>query len=368
MATVTKSIGATGRDYTTIDSWESFLDDASEGYADGDDALGQCYADSDFDGNAGFTLNGGGTIGLDSRTLSAAPGERHDGTANSGVRILRDTDAASGYVTSYISYTQIDSLEYDANEKRVLIVLWCRSEHTGAQRMLIHGARTGGGNNATKGVYCSQKKTWICNNIVYNFVHDQDNGADAMMMGLHENQNDVTSICNNTVYGVVGTESTGRALVGIKITNGGGWQRTQNNISMGTVYTGSADPPAVTPIDFTSGGTADKNMSSDDTARGTTNYRNETAADIFVSVAGGAEDLMLKSGTDAIGNGNDLGTSFSIYGNPSPSAGPWEHATDITGRDRDAEGDTWDLGAAQFVESTTAGSTQPILMLANTAL
>ena len=42
MATVTKSIGTVGRDYSTIAGWAADLDDASI-YSSGDTAKGECY-------------------------------------------------------------------------------------------------------------------------------------------------------------------------------------------------------------------------------------------------------------------------------------------------------------------------------------
>ena len=90
MATVTKTIGATGRHYSTIVLWEAGLDDAGE-YNAGDDAVGECYDDADFDMQNDFTLDGGdlddGSGDLNTVRLTAAEGHRHDGTAGTGVRV-----------------------------------------------------------------------------------------------------------------------------------------------------------------------------------------------------------------------------------------------------------------------------------------
>ena len=48
MATVTKTIGTSSRDYSTIAAWEADLSDTSI-YSDGDVAVGTCYSDDDFD-------------------------------------------------------------------------------------------------------------------------------------------------------------------------------------------------------------------------------------------------------------------------------------------------------------------------------
>ena len=56
-----------------------------------------------------------------------------------------------------------------------------------------------------------------------------------------------------------------------------------------------------------------------------------------MSTTGGSEDLHLKAGADAIDAGTDLGTT------------PTGVNYDIDGRDRDAEGDVWDIGADEYV-------------------
>jgi hypothetical protein len=91
MADVTKSIGTASRDYSTIELWEADLDDSGI-YSSGDVAIGQCYNDSVFSPSASITINGGGTIGLTSRTLEAASGEIHDGTEGSGARVVYGGD------------------------------------------------------------------------------------------------------------------------------------------------------------------------------------------------------------------------------------------------------------------------------------
>ena len=47
MATVTKSIGTSSRDYSTISAWEADLNDGSI-YSNGDTAVVEMYADSPF--------------------------------------------------------------------------------------------------------------------------------------------------------------------------------------------------------------------------------------------------------------------------------------------------------------------------------
>ena len=81
------------RYYSTITLWEAGLDDTGL-YSSGDDAVGECYDDSTF--NEQGTINDGDTVGLDSVTLSVASGERHDGTAGSGARLVLTGNLSGG--------------------------------------------------------------------------------------------------------------------------------------------------------------------------------------------------------------------------------------------------------------------------------
>src|SRR5690606_4826408 len=69
--------------YRIVTAWEAELDNVAVD-AGGDDAVGECYDDSAFSG--AVAIDGGGTVGLNSVTLTAADGEKHDGTAGTGVR------------------------------------------------------------------------------------------------------------------------------------------------------------------------------------------------------------------------------------------------------------------------------------------
>jgi hypothetical protein len=72
-------------------------------------------------------------------------------------------------------------------------------------------------------------------------------------------------------------------------------------------------------------------------ATGTAGLQGLVAGTEFVDVTPGSEDLKLKAGATSIDKGTDLGTS--------PSGVNF----DILDRDRDAQGDTWDLGAHEYV-------------------
>jgi hypothetical protein len=83
-------------------------------------------------------------------------------------------------------------------------------------------------------------------------------------------------------------------------------------------------------------------MSSDTSASGTDSLVSKTSADQFVSNVSGSEDLHLKTGSDALRAGVDLGTTNGVN-------------IDIDGRDRDSNNDTWDIGADQCESCSVGG-------------
>ena len=376
MATIVKSIGATGRDYTTVDAWEADLDDTSI-YSSGDIAQGEMYADSTFESSATIDIFNGGTVGLDNRTLTAAAGERHDGTANTGVRILCtntgnnvtmiDTNSAVGDNDSGGTDqrgNQIQFIELDANEKNIHETVFLKT-YNGMQQCLVHGARFCGTYNLTAGINQGYKETWVCNCIIYDIYCDSGTGVNQWgVYGINADNNDWMVATNNTIYGVKtdadqGGFRVGGYATGLWMKNGGSFQRIYNNIVMDTVSENTTDE-----LDFrtqTSTSNTDRNYSSDTSAPGATNYRSESAADTFVSTSPGSEDFHLKSGANAIGTGKDCGTRETVVGRPMPYP-VYTWPVDIDGRDRDAEGDTWDIGADQYVAASTGGGTAPIVL------
>lgn len=105
MAIVTKSIGTDARDYSTMTLWAADLTNAGV-YSSGDDALGECYNDSEFDEvvdiGQGISENA-----LSSITLTSADGEEHSGIPGTGVIL-----GGSGYLNvSNTSDVNISKLE-----------------------------------------------------------------------------------------------------------------------------------------------------------------------------------------------------------------------------------------------------------------
>ena len=104
MTTVIKSIGS-GKTYSTIASWIASLSDGT--YSSGDDVIGELY-DSSYDETFNIGDDPFDTGGLDSVTLRANSSYKHDGTPDSGVKIVYSgsvSDATAPYTVSYNSST-----------------------------------------------------------------------------------------------------------------------------------------------------------------------------------------------------------------------------------------------------------------------
>lgn len=334
MAVITRSIGTTSRDYSTITLWEADLDDGGI-YSASDDALGECYNDSAFDELV--VIDGGSTIGLTSATLSVASGERHDGTSGSGARIVR-TGAGTIITASVTDPTiNVEWLELDANsQSAILVERSAGGTGTDATFSQLIGHGVSSNNRNFLGIVAN--RAYILNCIVYDL--EQTHTGTRPVQGIGQNTSSrLTHIQNCTVHNMVNNNGTGAAYCYAfsDVAN----HKVQNCIGTDTSGTTSGtiqDYQQSSP----STATADHNLSSDTSASGTGSLTSKTSSAQFVSTTGGSEDLHLKSGADAIDAGTDLGTT------------PTGIEIDIDGRDRDAEGDTWDMGAHEFV---TAGDT-----------
>ena len=335
MATITKTIGTSSRDYSTIAAWEADLSSASV-YGNNDDAVGVCYNDSAFD--EAVVINGGNSIGgssgtdLSSRKLTVHADSKHDGTAGSGARNVY-TGSTNPVLKIDINNTTVEWLEYDcsgagAASRQIVIVDTDVITGIYINNMIVHGVGNTTANTmgiaVTNGGNASNTR-YLTNNIVYDI-----SDASTANFGIFcTNGSGKSEVYNNTIHGT----GTGSGDYGLYILNGN--VIFKNNISMAS---GGND------IQESGSPTEEYNMTSDATASGTGAQASKTTADQFVSVTGGSEDLHIKSGSDAIDNGVDLGTT----GNSN---------IDIDGRDRDSEGDTWDIGAHELVaDDDTTGA------------
>ncbi|MDP3911642.1 MAG: hypothetical protein Q8Q14_14750 [Gemmatimonadales bacterium] len=342
MGTVVQSIGTDGRTFSTITAWEAQLDDAGV-FSAGDDAVGECYDDSPFDETV--TINGGGTIGLASITLTVAEGERHDGTAGTGARIVRGSQTDILLDINEVAPTSIRWLDINMNEQftgpgsNKIVIRLNRAggtpfpEHA-VDKCLVHNTQDPGvvGGGHVIGVESSSNFRRVTNNLFWRFIANSGSVGTACV--LQDRTGLAQKDANNTIHGLDTPNHSGGGSAGIRKSNATG-AICQNNVVTGVLASGGGSAACFSGT--LTGGTESHNASSDATATGTGSLTGIDPADQFVSTVVGSEDLHLKAGADCIDAGTDLGTT------------PTGVNIDIDGRDRDAEGDTWDIGADEFV-------------------
>jgi hypothetical protein len=368
MATVTKTIGTSSRDYSTISAWEADLSDGSI-YSNGDDAVGEMYADSTFTG-ATTTIDGGTSIGgsagqnLNSVKLTVASASRHDGTAESGA-LLKPT-SGSGHNQGIIRINvdnvtvewldiSLDSLD-STNTNKAIVLVGTNNDNI-IRNNLIHDKGGNPGNTGPFGIHviaagASSDSIYILNNIIYNFVETSNDSAAGILMNLWAGN---LYIYNNTIYNIQGAGGSKHGI-GIRFGNPSSSNtRIKNNIAS-KCQGSNLDAPY---WKNSSGSTVDSaNNLSDDTATATYNAEDmgqnindssaligKTLAEIaFVSTTAGSEDLHITADSVCVDAGTDLGTAGGSQ-------------IDINGRDRDSQGDTWDIGAHEFVaDADTTGA------------
>lgn len=336
------------RYYATITLWEAGLDDTGL-YSSSDDAVGECYDDSAFD--EAIAINGGGTVGLSSVTLSVASGERHDGTAGNGARIVKSADWSTGIL--YADYNMPVTLEwleinaggYKSTTTSGTVVGVGASGVSSAYRkiirnMLIHDAN-GADKHMTAVSKVDNRPPWtVMNNIIYD-ISVTSGGRSVRAISTSSTSPAASYIYNNTVYKL--TNNTSGSSVGITIDDDAD-EIVKNNIVCDVDLGSTSGTEACYSPTTPSNATAQYNLSSDSTATGTGSLTSKTAGNQFVNTANGSEDLHLKDNADALRAGVDLGTT------------PSGVEIDIDGRNRDSSGDTWDIGADQCATCSTSSA------------
>jgi hypothetical protein len=330
----------TTRSYDTVASWEAALDN-SPLYRSGDHAVGEMYNDSAFSG--GFTINGGGTVGLASKTLRPASGHGHDGTTGSGVRIV--SSATGQFYNINTTNVTIEDIEFDFNGYGGNGAIFSvTSGSTTADPVILrrlifhnyaHSVNTTSFNYVLRfdGGYGV-----IENSLFYDLT--LTNTSSGGFYAVHLANSTASQIARNiTVYDVVRDSGSG-FVVGI---GGANFTEVKNSFAGGIGGTTSGGKSAFAY--GTTGTTLKTNNASDDASaddEGSNHLIDLVAADQFVSITGGSENFSLKAGADLIDVGTDLGANAD---------------TDITGYDRDAGGGTWDIGAYEFVGASNTSPT-----------
>ena len=349
MATVTKTIGSASRDYSTLTAWEADLDNDTP-YDAGDDAVGECYDDSDFDMNGDFTLDGGGTLGLNSVRLSVAAGERHDGTAGTGVRIYTSTSTNFRFKVMPIN-----------TDKYSLIIEWLELDGSDAST----STQLVTGNNQISSSYATLLRNCIIHNERKRMVQSTTKEIRVQNSIFYKCGASATATIpvylrcgyagggfyNNTMHYL--TSSTTSAWAYLRFffaTQNTSETRIINNLATKVFLPNSS---SIKEYGFYAGGAKTpysdtdryKNNASEDTSsidimlEGTVGssacITGVSPDNIYVSTTVGSEDLRLKDNTEILGAGNDEGNSNNVD-------------IDIRGYDRD-NADHWDIGAYQYV-------------------
>ena len=262
----------------------------------------ECYDDDGDLNENGIYIDGFTTSATNYCKITVPVGDRHDGTEGSGFRI---DPSLSGVVIGInddylvIEWIELTGWNYDS------------------------GLDVAVGNNGVV----------IRNNLFYS--------PDTERVGAHVRGS--CKVYNNIFYGGCGLVMDGAVFCynntvygysGLGIKRNSGSAIVKNCLS----YNNSTDFSASFDI------TSDYNFSKDDTAPEAAGHSiwgdTDGKTPNFVSVGGGTEDFHLQATSDAIDLGSDLGTEANI---------------DIDNRDRDAEGDTWDIGADEYVGAGGGG-------------
>jgi len=317
------------RAYNTIQDWE----DARDGDLVTEDRLevGVAYKDGTF--TAGATINDSTTDATHYMQLTVADGQRHDGTAGTGVLI--DPSSTGHVITVSDEYTIVEWLEisdFGLLNQYYGGVYLSIAANTKVRYNLIH-------DNIyyaqSVGVYDdgSAGGHEIYNNIIYCGPQEAAMAAGISTYGPSA----ASQIYNNTVYNSASVPDFTYGIEAAFVSN----VDVRNNVAIGfdtDFRTESA----------TWHSSSNNNLDSDGTAPGAQSQHNKTAANQFESPSGSI-DLHLKSGADAIDTG------------VNPSAG----FTDDIDEDSRPQGPQWDIGADEYIEPNTAPSAPTTLYVNN---
>jgi len=320
MPTVTVSCGSDGRDFSTMTLAE---DDAAN--QTGNDFIVDCFNDSAFD--EVVTINDSTPDSITFTVNSTA--ERHDGTAGTGVRIVQSANQTSQINVSSTVAMAVEWIECDGNGFRQTSEFMCRATGDTANvitfaNMIIHDGDIGGNSDCVGILSSANRANDVTNCFLYDFK-SPGSGNSRAINALSTSR--TKRHLNNTIHNVTNSDS-GSAF-------GMGFSDNASVTVQNLICTGSDDGDY--EVSAPSNATVDHNVSEDTTSSGTGSIDSITTASTFVSTAVGSEDLHLISGASVIDSGVDLGTT--------PSGVNF----DIDNRDRDAQGDVWDIGADEFV-------------------
>ena len=330
----TYTIGASG-DFTTwsdaASAWNAgTLTDAIAG----DDIILEEIDGAAYDEFVAFTAL---PVAYASLTLTVEPSVRHNGTAGSGARITPTGTNVSGgviYFADTLAATDItvEWLEIDASgSASTAHGVFFRPSNASSisivRNNIIHGVTSTAGDNGGIMLRVAQYK--IHNNLVYDIKNTSTAASTVHVRGIYAGNSTFGTVLieNNTVYGIVKTGGSANCL-GIHYIDNASHTVKNNAVANCASGTTSGTEACYSP-GTSSLATANNNASDDTTAPGT---------DVPITSAAwndaDNDDFQPASGSALYQAGADLGTTNGVN-------------VDVTGRDRDAQNDTWSIGAWQ---------------------
>ena len=310
------------RQHMTLDGWEDCVDGpsgtpcpffpvtSSSLVADDRSEVGIAYKDGTYLLAAPFDIDGSITDPAHTITLTADPGNRHNGVAGAGV-VIDNGSNTSVAVRIRDDHVTLEWLEIEGGSGAAADAIETDNQAPANQltlrSLLLHNA---GG----KGMDIRDADTVAD---VYNNLFYQTNGGIALGAGPFTGP---IRLLNNTLY-----NCANNGVLSAAATNGSVTLR--NNIA----HSHGLDFVVPAPNAATS-----HNLSSDASAPGSAALPGRTLASLgFVSTTPGAENLHIKPGSSAADAGADLGTMFT---------------TDVDAQSRTAP---WDIGADEILGAST---------------
>ena len=326
MAVKTYTIGAAGF-YTT---WAAAVADWNAGTLASASA-GDNIVFQEIDG-AAYVENvdiGEPATAYASLTLTAEESVRHNGVPGIGARL---TPTSGIYVAQFTATTAwhftVEWLELDGSGVSNLIRDIIKSNGAVSNRNItiancvLHGA---GSTIQTTAINISRGNIRILNNVIYDITPNA--GSTQVLYGIFAPVavlGDTISVLNNTIYNITQLGASTGETIGIKVLN------NANTLIKNNVVTDVSGNGTVADYGTLSSTTASNNASEDGSHPGTSGQT--VTSSVWNDAA--SNDFQLASGSTLFEAGADLGTTNGVN-------------VDITGRDRDAQNDTWSIGAWQ---------------------